>query len=86
MKTAAEERELTVQREDFKAAWRQAMKDQGIDFILCPVHPLPPIGHKKTPIATLIASNYSFMYNIVSLFQIYTLTTIEQVIVFSIYS
>jgi len=62
-KTAAEERDLIVQREHYKAAWRQAMKDQGIDFILCPVHALPPLPHKKTAVATLIASNYCFMYN-----------------------
>ena len=66
-KTAEEERDLIVQREDYKAAWRKAMKDQEVDFILCPVHALPPIGHKKTPIATLIASNYCFMYNFVSI-------------------
>ncbi|KAH8097074.1 amidase signature enzyme [Cristinia sonorae] len=62
-KTSDEERDLIVQREHYKAAWRQAMKDQGIDFILCPVHALPPVPHKKTAIATLIASNYCFMYN-----------------------
>ncbi|THH32570.1 hypothetical protein EUX98_g1621 [Antrodiella citrinella] len=62
-KTAAEERSLIVQREQYKAAWRQAMKDQGVDFILSPVHALPPLPHKKTADATLLSSNYCFMYN-----------------------
>lgn len=66
-KTAVEERDLIVEREDYKAKWRQAMKDQGIDFILCPVHALPPLPHKGTAVASLIASNYCFMYNFVSI-------------------
>ncbi|OBZ77774.1 Fatty-acid amide hydrolase 1 [Grifola frondosa] len=65
-KSAAEERRLIVQREEHKAAWHAAMREQGLDFILTVPHALPPVPKEKTASnrATLVSANYAFLYNI----------------------
>ena len=40
-KTVSEEWDLIVQRDAYRAAWHKAMRNQGVDFILTVVHPLP---------------------------------------------
>lgn len=65
--TPADERELIVRRDAYREAWRHAMKKQEVDFILTPPHALPPMPHGGTGIATLVSSNYEFLYNIVRL-------------------
>ncbi|KAI0694198.1 amidase signature enzyme [Cytidiella melzeri] len=62
--TVAQERALVVRREKYKAAWKQAMKKQEIDFVLSPIHALPPMPKHGSGVATLVSANYAFLYNI----------------------
>lgn len=66
-RTAAEERDLIVRRDEYRAAWHKALKNQGIDFVLTVPHACPPIPRGKTGAVTLVSANYAFLYNIVSL-------------------
>lgn len=40
-KTASEQRKLTVQREEYRAAWHEAMREQEVDFVLTVPYALP---------------------------------------------
>ena len=66
--TVPQERLLVLRREQYRAAWNQAMRKQGIDLVLLPIFALPPIPMGGSGTATLIAANYAFLFNIVSLF------------------
>lgn len=44
------------------------MRKQGIDLVLLPIFALPPVPMGGSGTATLIAANYAFLFNIVSLF------------------
>lgn len=62
----SEERRLNICREEYRARWVAAMKQQDIDFILTLSHSLPPMPKDGTATATLLAANYCFLYNTVS--------------------
>lgn len=64
--SVAEEHALVLRREEQKAAWTKAFKDQGVDFLLTVAHPLPPMPKGKTAKATLLSASYAFIYNVVS--------------------
>lgn len=64
--TAAEERALIVRRDAYREAWQEAVRAQGIDFLITVPHALPPIPKDGTGVVTLISANYAFLYNIVS--------------------
>ncbi|KAI0072071.1 amidase signature enzyme [Panus rudis PR-1116 ss-1] len=63
-KSIQEERELALQLEHTKQQWFEAMKAQGVDFLLTPLHPLPPIPKGKSATVTLISASYAFLFNI----------------------
>lgn len=42
-KSASEQWKLTIEREEYRAAWHRAMRDQGVDFVLTVPHALPPM-------------------------------------------
>ena len=66
-RTALEERKLIVEREAYKAAWHEAWKREGLDFVLTAPHALPavPRDPKASDKATLVSANYAFLYNTV---------------------
>jgi hypothetical protein len=64
--TVQQERALRAQREQYKAAWKQAMKKQEIDFVLTHVHALSPMPKNGSGTATLVSANYAFLFNVVS--------------------
>lgn len=64
--TVPQERQLVLRREEYRAAWKQAMKKQEIDLVLLPIFALPPVPLGTSGTATLIAANYAFLFNIVS--------------------
>lgn len=64
--SVAEERALVLKREEQKAAWTKAFKDQGVDFILTIAHPLPPVPRGKSGTATLLSASSAFLFNVVS--------------------
>ncbi|KAI0711176.1 amidase signature enzyme [Cerioporus squamosus] len=65
-KSALEERKLVVEREAYKAAWHEAWKHDGLDFVLTVPHALPavPTDPKASDRATLVSANYAFLYNV----------------------
>ena len=67
-KTTLAERELVVQREAYRAAWHEAWRREGLDFVLTPPHALPamPVAPSASDTATLVSANYAFLYNVVS--------------------
>ncbi|KAJ3558890.1 hypothetical protein NM688_g666 [Phlebia brevispora] len=62
--TASEERALIVRRDEYRDKWREAMRAQGIDFVMSVPHALPPMPKDGTGVATLVSANYAFLYNI----------------------
>lgn len=64
--SVAQERELTIKLQNYRARWIAAMREQGIDFILNVPHSLPPMPRGGTGTASLLSANYCFLYNIVS--------------------
>ncbi len=66
-KTAFQERKLVVQREAYRAAWHEAWRTEGLDFVLTVPHALPavPTDPKASDKATLVSANYAFLYNVV---------------------
>ncbi|CAL1709136.1 unnamed protein product [Somion occarium] len=62
--SVAEERALVLKREEQKAAWTKAFKDQGVDFILTIAHPLPPVLRGKSGTATLLSASSAFLFNV----------------------
>lgn len=66
--TVPQERQLVLRREEYRAAWKQAMKKQEIDLVLLPIFALPPVPLGTSGTATLIAANYAFLFNIVSIY------------------
>ena len=65
--TVAQERGLVIKLQEYRARFADAMREQGIDFILTVPHSLPPMPKNGTGKATLLAASYGFFYNIVSL-------------------
>lgn len=65
--SVAQERALAVVREEYRARWIAAMREQGIDFVLNVPHALPPMPKDGSGVATLVSASYCFLYNIVSL-------------------
>lgn len=66
--TIAQEREAVVLREEYRARWAAALREQGTDFVLTVPHALPPMPKGQSGTATLVSANYVFLYNIVRLF------------------
>ena len=66
--SVAQERELTLQLQDYRTRFVGAMRNQGIDFILTVPQSLPPMPKGGTATATLLAASYGFLYNIVRAF------------------
>ena len=64
-KTVAEEHAQIAAREEFKAAWHQAWRDHGVDFVLTVPHAIPPIPRGGTGTASLVSASYCFLFNIV---------------------
>ncbi|KAI1798123.1 amidase signature enzyme [Ganoderma leucocontextum] len=64
-RSVLEERKLVVEREAYKAAWHQAWRREGLDFVLTVPHALPavPRDPKASDRATLVSANYAFLYN-----------------------
>jgi len=62
-KTIAEERALIMRRDAYRALWHQALKDQGIAFVLTVPHCLPPIPRGKSGDASLMSASYCCLYN-----------------------
>ena len=66
-KSAREERKLVVERDAYRAAWHEAWRREGLDFVLAPPHAMPamPVDPAASDRATLVSANYSFLYNVV---------------------
>lgn len=66
-KSALDERRLVVAREAYKAAWHDAWKREGLDFVLTVPHALPavPRDPRASDRATLVSADYAFLFNIV---------------------
>ena len=66
-KSTLDERRLVVERAAYKAAWHEAWRREGPDFVLTVPHALPavPRDPRASDRATLVSANYAFMYNIV---------------------
>nr|VWO95981.1 Protein kinase domain-containing protein [Ganoderma boninense] len=65
-KSTLDERRLVVEREAYKAAWHEAWRREGLDFVLTVPHSLPavPRDPRASDRATLVSANYAFMYNV----------------------
>ncbi|KAI0341449.1 amidase signature enzyme [Trametopsis cervina] len=62
--TVSEERLLNLKRSEYRASWQQALRKQGIDFILSPIHALPPMPKGGSGVASLLSANYAFIFSI----------------------
>ena len=58
---------LVLERDAYRAAWHDAWRREGLDFVLAPPHALPamPVDPAASDRATLVSANYSFLYNVV---------------------
>lgn len=63
-KSVAEVNALIVAREAYKAAWFARQQEQGIDFIITPVHALPAIPLGMSGVATLVSAGSAFLFNV----------------------
>lgn len=64
-KTAIEERELVVARDEYRARWYDAWEAQGLDFALTVPHPLPAIPTGTAEKVTLMSVALPMICNIV---------------------
>lgn len=65
-KSVLEERELVVQRDEYRASWHRAWAEEELDFVLTVPHALPGMEHGGTDKATLMSAGYTFIFNLVS--------------------
>lgn len=64
-KTASEERELVVARDEYRARWHDAWEAEGLDFVLTVPHPMPAIPTGSAEKVTLISAALCMICNIV---------------------
>ena len=64
-KTASEERELVVARDEYRERWYDAWEAQGLDFVLTVPHPTPAIPTGTAEKVTFISAALGMICNIV---------------------
>ncbi|KAG1729522.1 amidase signature domain-containing protein [Suillus paluster] len=63
-KSPAEERELVVSRDEYRAKWHHAWEVEGLDFVLTVPHSLPAIPAGSAEKVTLVSAAYMMIFNI----------------------
>ncbi|KAL4068445.1 amidase signature domain-containing protein [Scleroderma yunnanense] len=63
-KTPAQERALVVEREQYRAHWRDVLEESGFDYILCLPHPAPAIPRGTSEKATFASCGSMMIWNI----------------------
>ncbi|KAF5350758.1 hypothetical protein D9758_010345 [Tetrapyrgos nigripes] len=63
-KSIKEERDLVVQRDNYKAAWHDKWINEGLDFVLTVPAPIPAMKHEQVLQASLMSCSYMFLFNV----------------------
>ncbi|KAI0319451.1 amidase signature enzyme [Amylostereum chailletii] len=66
-KTIVEERELIVEREEWKRIWKQSWQNAGLDFVLSAPAAIPAMPRGGTATSGLGLANYLLLFNILDL-------------------